>query len=940
MVHGRLIFAATLTAIALTANLSFAQESDTIGIYFDAAGSQTSLDTAVPFAVVPVYLIVRNPSHPDGLGSWECVIEVATDGPEPLTNWAINGQGINVFTPPSFAVGLASPLPSDQDVLLATGQIIVPESGQKISLFVHHQNPPSLKEPPEFGYPVYAPLYGHGPANDFQPLVQSSGCGGLPVAEINPDGNPAAPVLSAPSSLNLGQAGQTTPHTATITNTSNLTATGTLTIEGDGYSYLHGNIFYTTDPTTFSIRPGAALTVTVNFAETGLQDNPGRLMLETCGALTIIELTTETPFPVCVVSPTALDIGPVPLGSQGFGQFRISNPGDADLFVDVQSDNPDFWLPGGGPRLVVAGGFEDLDVIFYPKAIGPAQATVTFGDDWGCDALLLTGAGVDSPPACLLSSTQLDFGEILVGASGGFSFLIVNNGGGVLVGDVSLAPGSEGFSIASGAGPFALGPFEEKAVVVFFAPTAGGPHLGTVQTGTACSDVLLLGTGLAPVPDCTLAPPDLAFGNVQLGTGRTLYTKVTNNGNVAFTLDPSIDSGPFFIATSGFPVNMPPGAVRYVYVVYTPTAIGTDLATMQTGIPDCPEIPLSGNGVANTQNLDRLGVYFDEQYEVNYIDLVPTGIQPAYVVLKQSSGGGGVAAWRAGLLALGSNAVTNWTPAGDVLSNGGYASCFDVTLATPLPPAAEILLLTFDILVVDQWSETDIYLSTDCFNPPVYFAADDPATPITMRSATDSAWLAGLNNSPLPVELPSPLSRTAGDEIVLTWNYLGAEADGFHVWRRHEGGGSVRLTASPLTSPDGRFTYTDQPALFGAAVLHYSCAAVRDGIEIARGPETAVAYAGRPLPLTTVLLPNYPNPFNPTTTIPFEMSRPGRARVAIFDLAGRQVVVLADQDYGAGYHEEIWAGTDSAGRRVPSGSYYARLKTEEGVRMQKMMLLK
>jgi len=72
-------------------------------------------------------------------------------------------------------------------------------------------------------------------------------------------------------------------------------------------------------------------------------------------------------------------------------------------------------------------------------------------------------------------------------------------------------------------------------------------------------------------------------------------------------------------------------------------------------------------------------------------------------------------------------------------------------------------------------------------------------------------------------------------------------------------------------------------------------------------------------------LRNHPNPFNPRTTLRFDLAASGRARVAIFDLRGRRVALLLDAELGAGEHELVWDGKDDAGRTVASGTYLARL---------------
>jgi len=73
------------------------------------------------------------------------------------------------------------------------------------------------------------------------------------------------------------------------------------------------------------------------------------------------------------------------------------------------------------------------------------------------------------------------------------------------------------------------------------------------------------------------------------------------------------------------------------------------------------------------------------------------------------------------------------------------------------------------------------------------------------------------------------------------------------------------------------------------------------------------------------LHPNQPNPFNPRTTIRFELPAAGTARLVVYDVAGRPVRVLVDGGLSAGAHEAVWDGTDSAGRETGSGSYLARL---------------
>ncbi len=95
------------------------------------------------------------------------------------------------------------------------------------------------------------------------------------------------------------------------------------------------------------------------------------------------------------------------------------------------------------------------------------------------------------------------------------------------------------------------------------------------------------------------------------------------------------------------------------------------------------------------------------------------------------------------------------------------------------------------------------------------------------------------------------------------------------------------------------------------------------------------------------LLSSYPNPFNPSTTIGFELPARSDVSLIIYNLTGREVARLADSGYQAGYHQVVWDGRNASGRLLPSGIYIARLVvppkagvTPEYTKSIKMLLLK
>ncbi|MFC1619997.1 T9SS type A sorting domain-containing protein [Candidatus Neomarinimicrobiota bacterium] len=88
-------------------------------------------------------------------------------------------------------------------------------------------------------------------------------------------------------------------------------------------------------------------------------------------------------------------------------------------------------------------------------------------------------------------------------------------------------------------------------------------------------------------------------------------------------------------------------------------------------------------------------------------------------------------------------------------------------------------------------------------------------------------------------------------------------------------------------------------------------------------------------PQVIELLPNYPNPFNPATTIRYELPHVGPVTLSIYDILGREVARLVDGYVESGYHEVDWNG-----RQAASGIYIARLVTPEYTKCIKMLLLK
>jgi hypothetical protein len=207
-----------------------------------------------------------------------------------------------------------------------------------------------------------------------------------------------------------------------------------------------------------------------------------------------------------------------------------------------------------------------------------------------------------------------------------------------------------------------------------------------------------------------------------------------------------------------------------------------------------------------------------------------------------------------------------------------------------------------------------------------------------------------LSNEPIIVTLtgkalelipPSDLDATVeGNNVTLTWVFSGDMSyfTGFDVYRD-----DVKLTNGMITTftyndadvPDGKYSYH--------VVAHYSIGEpVRATIVVEVGEssegdfEVDMPRAG--------LLGNFPNPFNPATSISFAVETPLMAAVHIevYDIRGRLVRTLLDgsREFGIGVHSIVWDGVDDSGNHVSSGIYLTRMVAGEHVSVRRMVLLK
>jgi hypothetical protein len=103
---------------------------------------------------------------------------------------------------------------------------------------------------------------------------------------------------------------------------------------------------------------------------------------------------------------------------------------------------------------------------------------------------------------------------------------------------------------------------------------------------------------------------------------------------------------------------------------------------------------------------------------------------------------------------------------------------------------------------------------------------------------------------------------------------------------------------------------------------------------------TGVAETGSTLPKTIQLHDNYPNPFNPTTTLRYDLAKNAHVSMVIYNMLGQKIRTLVDGVKPAGYHAAVWNGTNDAGVHVASGIYFIEFKADGYAKTNKMILMK
>jgi parallel beta-helix repeat protein len=192
----------------------------------------------------------------------------------------------------------------------------------------------------------------------------------------------------------------------------------------------------------------------------------------------------------------------------------------------------------------------------------------------------------------------------------------------------------------------------------------------------------------------------------------------------------------------------------------------------------------------------------------------------------------------------------------------------------------------------------------------------------------------------IPVSVKDVTLKAAvdNDSVILTWMLNTTKpVAGIDIEKSKNGSPFIRIEQIPVsdTIHSRQFTYRD-PLEDNEERSYRIRIRFMDGSDIYSEPTSVTGLQ----PQSCQLFPNFPNPFNPSTTIEYWLEKSSHVKLEILNVLGRSIRTLVDSRQSTGLNTVVWDATDRIGRDVPSGVYFYRLITGSFRATRKMILMR
>jgi sugar lactone lactonase YvrE len=418
-----------------------------------------------------------------------------------------------------------------------------------------------------------------------------------------------------------------------------------------------------------------------------------------------------------------------------------------------------------------------------------------------------------------------------------------------------------------------------------------------------------------PAPTFAAAPKTVSYGSIALSATKRDSVTVSNGGTAALQIDSvRSDNAAFTVTPSGVTTVAASGSQKF-YITFAPTAAGAKTANIvfyHNAASKKDTVKVDGTGTLSVMSIKAARLAgagatvliegIATRVKGNYTYLQDTS---AALVLYMSSG------------AFKDSVNTGAIKAGDKISIQGKISVYNSL---------------YEIVAADLASFTRTSRG-NTLPVPVMLTLKDIATKGSAYQAqlvkvigvsvasTDAMFL------PAHTYLITDKTDSSNAVALRIGNATDTDADS-----------CTMLKTITFTGPLGQFSSSD--ATKGFQLMPVLSADVTDNA-------LSVDYTHAEIPGSYELSNNYPNPFNPSTTIRYALPEQSRVSVKIYSVLGQEVRTLVNDVQSAGYFNVVWNGTNNNGSLVTSGIYIVRILAQSGaakgrefVQSRKMLLMK
>ncbi|MBI5464549.1 MAG: choice-of-anchor D domain-containing protein [Ignavibacteriales bacterium] len=630
---------------------------------------------------------------------------------------------------------------------------------------------------------------------------------------------------------------------------------------------------------------------------------------------TILVKGTGT-IPIFAAGRKSIDFGTRKLNESAADSFYVRNGGNEALAISsvTVSDTLNEFVVSPAEATVQPGDSAKFSVSFNSLKLGSKAVEVIFAHDGSSASDTVKLSALVAQGVFGVNTDLLAFGSVAKDSSMVDSVSVSNSGNVVLSVD-SVRSSSSEFLVSPTAGT--VGVSETATFQVTFAPKSAGSKnalLVFYHDGVSSRDTVKL-TGTATAPTVSVTPLAINFGSLLVGSPPKSDTvSVANNGTATLVIS-SVASTDAHFGVSPTSANIAAGASKKFALAFS-----ADSAKSYTGLliitsntaKGKDTVALSGKGLtvisisqarlaANGTEVVLEGIVTRAKGSYTYMQDTSAGI-----VIYQSSG------------SLKDSIASGGVKPGDKLHIQGKTSEYN-----SLKEIAAADLISWSAISKNNPIPTPPILTLKqlATNGEKYEAMVVKVLGATVLPGTDTVYAAAKTYS---ITDASDTSKAVALRIP---NATDSDVDGTRI-----------IKVITFTGVVGQFSSSNPAA--GYQLMAIFPTDVTDNALDVKTPFTGI-------PLTFELYNNYPNPFNPTTTIQYGLPSASRVTLKIYSLLGQEISTLVDGLQPAGYHQALWEGRHQNGAPVASGVYFYRIVAEPNeqggkpfVKVMKMLLMK